>query len=127
MIKLLIVMIALICANNTYGSEQAFVSSLEDAIALSEDTKMPILLVFGADWCKNCVSLKQDMIKGDLLVVLDGFIICYVNIDDNQELPKLYKVKNIPDSRIISGGIETKPLVGYNKTNYKKWLMNRGQ
>jgi thioredoxin-like negative regulator of GroEL len=127
MIKLLIVMMALVCANNTYGSEQAFVSSLEDAVALSEDTKMPILLVFGADWCKNCVSLKQDMIKGDLLVVLDGFIICYVNIDDNQELPKLYKVKNIPDSRIISGGIETKPLVGYNKTNYKKWLMNRGQ
>jgi thioredoxin-like negative regulator of GroEL len=127
MIKLLIVMIALICANNTYGSEQAFVSSLEDAIALSEDTKMPIILVFGADWCKNCVSLKQDIIKGDLLVVLDGFITCYVNIDDNQELPKLYKVKNIPDSRIISGGIETKSLVGYNKTNYKKWLMNRGQ
>jgi len=127
MIKLLIVMMTLICANNAYSSEQTFVNSLEDAIVLSENTKMPILLVFGADWCQNCVSLKQDMIKGDLVSELDGFIVCYVNIEDNKELPKLYRVKNVPDSRIISEGIETKPLVGYNKQSYLRWLINRGQ
>ena len=102
MIKLLIVMMTLICANNAYSSEQTFVNSLEDAIVLSENTKMPILLVFGADWCQNCVSLKQDMIKGDLVSELDGFIVCYVNIEDNKELPKLYRVKNVPDLSTIS-------------------------
>ena len=127
MIKLLIIMMALICANNVYSSEQTFVDSLEDAIVLSENTKMPILLVFGADWCQNCVLLKQDMGKGDLLSELDGFIVCYVNIEHNKELTTLYRVKNIPDSRIISEGIETKPLVGYNKQNYSRWLLNRGQ
>jgi thioredoxin-like negative regulator of GroEL len=127
MIKSILMIAVLLFPNISFASEQTFVNSLEDAVILSENTSMPVLLIFGADWCKNCVSLKQDITKQDIATVIDGFIICYINIDENKELTKTYQVKNIPNSRIISGGIETNPLVGYNKQNYKKWLVNRGQ
>jgi len=105
-------------------AETPMVDNLHDAMALSEDADMPVLLIFGAEWCVNCKILKTDINNGTLSKEVNRMIICYINIDDDKNLSKEYRVKNIPDSRILVDKKEIKRIIGYKKDKYKEWLQN---
>lgn len=105
-----------------YGGGPSMVNSLEDAIALSESTKMPTLVIFGAEWCGYCKNLKKDITNGVLNTELDNYIVCYIDIDKNPDLKKEYRVKTLPDSRILLNKIEKHSHKGYISKNYKEWL-----
>lgn len=102
----------------------ATVNTLEDAIALSESSNMPVLVVFSAEWCRYCSILKNDIDKGEYSKELDNHIVCFVDIDKRPDLKKEYEVISIPDSRILKKRIETKKIIGYDKVKYKRWLQN---
>lgn len=122
-IKLLL---SIILLSSTIGAEKSpvIVHSLEDAIALSESSKKDILLVFSADWCKNCIRLKDQFLYTNDQS-LENIIICIVDFDKQSDIIKEYKVKKIPDSRVIRNNIEISQIVGFtNKDNYKQWLQN---
>ena len=107
-----------------YGAAQSpvFVDSLEDAVALSESSKKDLLVVFSANWCKNCIALKDQLLYSNEIGFKNS-IICIVDYDKRYDLVKEYKVYKIPDSRLMRNNIEISKLIGYNnKDKYKKWL-----
>lgn len=107
--------------NTTYAENPVIVYDMLDAIALSENTKKPIFIVFTAKWCSACRCIKKDIDTNPQL--LDDFIICYIDYDTNVELVNEYKVKQIPDYFILKNRIETKRKVGYLGIEiFKKWL-----
>lgn len=122
--KLLLVMILGLVSTYSYGQNVAIVNDFNDAMALSESTKMPILVIFGADWCVYCKNLKKDIENGQLNKELDSYIVCYVDIDKNNDLKKEFKVKTLPDSRIIRDKKEIAMNKGYVPKDYKKWILN---
>lgn len=107
----------------SYANDNLYVikNSLEDALLLSKETQQPILVVFSAEWCKNCKIMEQDIINN--ISDLDSYIICIINMDDREDLKKMYKVKNIPDYILIKNNIEIKRHIGYkNYFEFYKWL-----
>lgn len=98
--------------------------SFRDVIAKSEQQNKPTLLVFGAKWCGPCKILKEDVASGNLVKELSSYDIVFIDIDDFPEIAKEYKVNRIPDSRIVIGKKEKANLTGYNRSSYKKWLID---
>lgn len=97
------------------------VDHLEDAYAESQNTKQKIVVVFGADWCKFCKQLNNDLEKEK--DSLPDYIYVYVDIDERPDLKKEYAVKNIPDSMILENSIETKRKVGYKGIkDFLRWI-----
>lgn len=115
----------LLCSISAVSADSpAMVDSLEDAMALSESTKMPALVIFGADWCGYCKTLKNHISSGDLNKQLDNYIICYIDVEKNPELKREFSVKTLPDSRIFIENQEKSQYKGYDKNKYKKWIEN---
>lgn len=124
MIKNIVLMLLLMTSSLAYANDGFILESIKDAQSLSEKTKQPILLIFGADYCEHCVRLKQDIILGNLSSSMDKYIICYINISKNSDLSKEYNISSIPDSRIIRSNKETSFFKGYAKNKYLLWLKN---
>lgn len=123
MIKYILLSIFMIMIPSyAYGGGPSMVNSLEDAIALSESTKKPILLIFSAEWCGFCKSLKKDIDNSRLSKELDGLIICYIDTDKNPDLKKQFDIKSLPDSRVLINNQEKYQHKGYIFRNYKRWL-----
>jgi thioredoxin len=58
-------------------------------------SKLPCMIDFYADWCGPCKRVAP--IMEDIAQKYDGKIIVYkVNVDKEQKLPLIFKVKNIP-------------------------------
>jgi len=116
----------LLTSNNVFG-ETILVDSLEDAVALAESSKQDILIVFSADWCKNCEILKREFLQSDNESLKDC-IICIIDYDNRPDLIKEYRVRKIPDSRVMKKNIETSQYIGYkDKIKYAEWLKNARQ
>ncbi len=100
------------------------VDSIDVAHRLSKETGKPALIIFGADYCKFCNSLKQDILDNKLSPKIDRYIICYADIKENPDIKERYDVSMIPDSRIFVENKEISKIKGYSKNNYIKWLNN---
>lgn len=113
--------ILLLSSQSILAAPSIFVDSPEDAFALSEETKLKVLLIFSADWCAYCNILK-DNINGDPDMIPDT-IICFIDYDKRKDMVKQYKVKTIPDSLLYKDKKEIKRKVGFkNKQDYIDWL-----
>lgn len=65
------------------------------------------LVDFYADWCGPCKML------GQVLEGLNDLNIIKVNVDEEEELARKYKVMSIPNMLIIKDGEIKKQLVGF--------------
>lgn len=124
--RTILLLLAALCLSISVSlaDSPAMVNSLEDAMALSESTKMPVLVIFGADWCGYCKILKKEISSGEMNKELDNYIICYIDTDKNKDLKKEFNVRSLPDSRIFIDKKETGQYKGYDKNKYKKWIEN---
>ena len=113
------VMLSLVCSLGV-GDDKFIVGSLEQAQQLSEETKKPLLLIFGAEYCIYCEKLKRAILARDLPET-DPYIICYIDTEKQPEYKLKYGVSAIPDSRIIVGNKEKSKLIGFNSRQYKGW------
>ena len=106
-------------------SKDSFVlDSLGEAQELCEVTHKPLLLIFGADYCKYCHKLQEDISNSKLSPAIDEYIICYIDIQKHNDLKTQYGVSIIPDSRIIKSNKETDSIKGYGTQKYISWLNN---
>jgi thioredoxin-related protein len=110
--------------SNTLFAADFTVKSLEEAKTLSNSTNQPILLIFGSPECSFCTNLTEDIRNGVLSECLDPYIICYIDLKENSEYKKDYKVSIIPDSRIILKDKQMSKATGYTKSEYIQWLKN---
>jgi len=98
-----------------------YVDNLNDAMLLSKEISKEIVVIFSAEWCGHCKELKKDL--NDNPAILEDKIICIIDISKDKNLSRKYKVKNIPDCRIIKNSIEIKKRIGYGGIDeFKKWL-----
>ena len=65
------------------------------------------LIDFYADWCGPCKML------GMVLEQLEDINIIKVNVDENEDLAKEYKVMSIPYLLLIKDGEVKKELIGF--------------
>lgn len=70
-----------------------------------------VLVDFFAEWCGPCKMLSP--ILHEVEDERTDVKICKVNIDDNFELAKAYKVMSIPTMIIFKDGKESARIVGY--------------
>jgi len=96
-------------------SEPVVEDNYEKAIS-HKDKK--VLIVFGADWCVYCVKLKTDLASKDL----KDFVVCEVNVDQREDLKKLYKVKSLPTVLILKNKKELSRMEGYDKNKFDQFL-----
>lgn len=117
--KYIILIIALIFGMNNYSFGETFIlESLTDAIAISEDTQQPILLIFGSENCRFCQNLKNDILNKNLDSVVDRYLICYIDIDKKPEIKNEYNIRTIPDIRIIKNKVQISKIIGYSKNSF---------
>lgn len=125
MIRIIFLIIFSILSTTIFASDSFILDSFSEATKLSKLTNKPILLIFGADYCSHCSKLKTDILQLNLSPNIDNYIICFLDIGKNPNLKQEYNIHVIPNSRIIKSGVETKPLIGYNKDNYISWLKSQ--
>jgi thioredoxin-related protein len=107
------------------ANDSFILDSIEETKRLSKLTNKPALIIFGADYCKFCNSLKEDILNNELSPIVDNYIICYIDIKSSPELKIEYNISMIPDSRILLNNQELSSKKGYSKESYKLWLENK--
>lgn len=117
-------MVLLLTTSSYCFADFPMMYDLNDALALSESTKQPVVLVFGAKWCPYCVELKNDINNGDFSKELDDKIVCYIDIDKHKDLKKEYRIQTLPDTRFLVSKVEVSQLTGYGKTKFREWIKN---
>ena len=65
------------------------------------------LIDFYADWCGPCKML------GQVLETMEDVNIIKINVDEEEELAKRYKIMSIPNLLIIKDGEIKKQLIGF--------------
>ena len=65
------------------------------------------LIDFYADWCGPCKML------GQVLETMEDLNIIKINVDEEEELAKRYKIMSIPNLLIIKDGEIKKQLIGF--------------
>jgi len=111
-----------ILATVTSANDTFILNSIEETKRLSKLTNKPALIIFGADYCKFCNNLKEDILNNELSPIIDNYIICYIDIKSSPELKTEYDISMIPDSRMFIDNKEISRIKGYNIKNYKKWI-----
>jgi len=120
---LLTLCVCLISSVLIAGEPPVFVHDMLDALALSESSNKQILVVFTADWCKQCQIMKKDI--SDSPDMVEDTIVCYLDLDTNKELAKEYQVKFIPDYCILRKRIQIRRTRGYTtREKFIKWFQD---
>ena len=75
-------------------------------------SKIPVIVDFNADWCEPCKMLS--VILDEISEEYAGKIkVCSVNVDDQRELAKAYRIQNIPKVIYFKDGYAVTGGVGY--------------
>lgn len=105
-----------------YANDGFILENLEEAKKISQITNKPVLVIFGADYCKFCDQLKKDILDFQLSPAIDKYIVCYLDVGKDKNLKKTYNIGIIPDSRIIMKDKEKSSNKGYTKNIYINWI-----
>jgi thioredoxin-related protein len=117
-------MFILFCSSLTYAKDSFILGSLSEAKTLAKSTNKPLLIIFGADYCRYCNDLKQDILSYELSPEVNPYIICYLDISQDTELKTKYNISVLPDSRIFVKDQQKSKNTGYSIKQYKTWLNN---
>lgn len=86
--------------------------SLTAFLALTQRAIGDDLLIFSANWCGHCQTLKNDLKTNPEIV--DGYTWGFVDADQEKELMRQYGVKSLPTIVVLDDkNNEVKRQVGY--------------
>lgn len=73
-------------------------------------SEMPVLIDFYANWCGPCKMLTP--IVDEIANEVKTAKVCKINIENEPELAKKFKIKTIPTLAVMKNGKVTKMSVG---------------
>lgn len=90
----------------------------KDAIALARQTDQQIYLVFFGQECPWCDKQKEVLVEEQIVKVLNKYLVVFVDIKEEAELAKSYRVRSIPCHFIINFNEKIiKKTTGYQDTD----------
>jgi thioredoxin-related protein len=97
-------------------------NSCDVSLKTASDNNKKLIIIFGAEWCGFCRSLKKDINS----LTESEYEICFIDIDnqESKELLKHFGIKIVPTSIMVDAkdNKEIKRIEGYVKNNYVRWL-----
>lgn len=96
----------------------------EETLLMAEQENKKIFLLFTSESCHWCDSQKRVLLENEVLNALEDHLIYYIDITENKELAKKYKVRTIPVSFIIDHKEKVyKKNIGYlSKEKFINWI-----
>jgi len=96
------------------------VSGVEDFRREVLEADGPVVVDFGAEWCRPCVMVAPVLTElGEEL----GVRVVRVDTDVDQELARAYDVRQIPTLHLFEGGSLRRTLVGaWPKRDIRDWI-----
>ena len=92
--------------------------NINTAHAASIKTGKPILVLFGAKWCRYCHKLEQETVNHPEMVryINNNFVPLHLDLDRDSKLAIILEVKSIPCTLILSPEADLLGKhVGYDK------------
>ena len=83
-------------------------SNFEEVVLKSD---VPVLVDFWATWCGPCKMLSP--IVAEIASEADGFKVCSVDVDEEQDLAMTYQVSAIPTLLVFKNGEVVNRSVGF--------------
>ena len=83
-------------------------SNFEEVVLKSD---VPVLVDFWATWCGPCKMLSP--IIAEIASEADGFKVCSVDVDEEQDLAMTYQVSAIPTLLVFKNGEVVNRSVGF--------------
>ena len=96
----------------THVENRVLWDNIPSAMEYAKQSSKICVVIFGADWCSYCVKLKNQAIKDPKLT--NGYVICYIDIDDQPEMAKKYNVTTLPKTLYFIKDKAIKTIVGYH-------------
>ena len=60
-----------------------------------------VMIYFGAKWCGPCNNLKKKLTDEENISRLPRLKVCYIDIDENEDITNIYKIKSLPTQLFI--------------------------
>ena len=96
----------------------------EESLKIAKESNKKVFLLFYGEFCGPCNSIKEELMKPEVLQVLDEYVVCYVDLVKEKDLRKKYGVKSVPTFFIIDQNEKIiKKESGYKDAKYMmNWL-----
>lgn len=84
-------------------------ANFEDQVIQS---KIPVIMEFGAVWCAPCKRLEPELEKlHDQWK--DKFVLAHVNVDQDPDLAMQFSVMSVPTTVMVKDGQEKERFIGF--------------
>lgn len=97
--------------------------SLDESIEIGKRENKNLLIIFSIDGCVYCDILKNEVVMYDI----DNYVLCIIDVTNNSELAKAFKLRIFPTSVILSVQKNDEKIldtfIGYNKEKYPLWII----
>ncbi|QDT66432.1 thioredoxin family protein [Calycomorphotria hydatis] len=82
----------------------AWQKDLYTAHSLSVQSNKPVLVVFGAEWCRFCKKLEGNTLSNPVMAgyVNENFVPVHLDFDQDKKIAQILEVKSIPCTVILS-------------------------
>ena len=109
--------------------ELSWLDSLDEAYKRAQHEQRPILVYVGANWCKPCHALREEMSKPAAREKLAGWTRVYIDFDKSPSAAQSLGVSALPALRVLTptGSVAASTEGFMSATDLVAWLDSSGQ